>query len=108
MFNRAASQDRLLTEFLQADLLARPLSLLLIDVDHFKPFNDTFGHPAGDAVLQTVTVLLRAAVRGADVVARYGGEEFAVILPDTDYAGATVLADRVCGRSPTRAGTSGR
>ena len=93
--NRAAFNDRLSEEFDRARRSARPLSLLLLDVDHFKSFNDTFGHPAGDGVLQEAVRLVVAAVRGTDVVARYGGEEFAVVLPDTDFSGAMVLADRV-------------
>ena len=67
----------------------------MLDVDHFKAFNDAFGHPAGDEVLRRVRRVLTAATRGADCVARYGGEEFAVILPDTDAAGAVAMAERV-------------
>ena len=93
--NRAAFNERLAEEFERARRYDHPLSLLLLDVDHFKSFNDTFGHPAGDGVLQEVVRLVAAAARGTDVVARYGGEEFAVVLPDTDFAGAMVLAERV-------------
>lgn len=93
--NRAAFNDRLAEEFERARRYDHPLSLLLLDVDHFKSFNDTFGHPAGDGVLQEVVRLVAGAARGTDVVARYGGEEFAVVLPDTDFAGAMVLAERV-------------
>jgi diguanylate cyclase (GGDEF)-like protein len=71
------------------------LSVLMIDVDHFKRFNDAHGHPAGDAVLVTVARTLRASLRPTDQVARYGGEEFTVILPDTDEVGARTAAERV-------------
>ncbi len=70
------------------------LSLLLLDVDRFKSYNDSFGHPAGDEVLREVGVLLLALARKTDLVARVGGEEFAIILPETDAAGARVLAER--------------
>ncbi len=92
--NRAAFNDRLSEEYDRATRSGRSLSLLLMDVDHFKMFNDTFGHPAGDDVLKTVARTLVTTVRITDFVARYGGEEFVVILPDTDCAGAMVLAER--------------
>ena len=93
--NRAAFDKALTAEFQRAVRNGEPFSLLLIDVDHFKAFNDAFGHPAGDAVLTRVAAALTAAARGTDVVARYGGEEFAVLLPDTDSAGALVAAERL-------------
>ncbi|MCI1013436.1 GGDEF domain-containing protein [Herbaspirillum sp. C7C2] len=73
------------------------LSLLMIDVDHFKKYNDNYGHVAGDQCLQKVaTAIAEAARREVDVVARYGGEEFAVLLPACGRAGATVVAERIC------------
>ncbi len=72
-----------------------PLSLLMLDVDHFKSFNDTFGHPAGDDVLRAVSGSLRDGIRKHDELARYGGEEFAILLPNTNVKVARDLADRL-------------
>jgi diguanylate cyclase (GGDEF)-like protein len=72
----------------------RPLSLLLLDVDDFKQYNDEFGHSAGDEVLKALASVLCNTARRSDCPARYGGEEFAVILPETDRAGATRLGER--------------
>ena len=71
-------------------------ALLMLDVDHFKNFNDTYGHQAGDTVLKRVATLIANCVREVDLVARYGGEEFAIICPRTDGNGACILAARVC------------
>lgn len=71
-----------------------PLSLILLDVDAFKLFNDTYGHIAGDEALQTVTAALQRSMAGAGLTARYGGEEFACILPETDHAAALAVAER--------------
>ena len=71
------------------------LSLIMLDVDHFKHYNDTNGHPAGDAALRQVSSAIRQTVRDSDVPARYGGEEFVVILSDTDQEGAAALAERL-------------
>jgi diguanylate cyclase (GGDEF)-like protein len=73
----------------------RPLSLLLLDVDHFKAYNDAFGHPAGDDVLRDVAGKLRSQARENDVAARYGGEEFGLVLPATDVQGARTVAERL-------------
>ena len=83
-------------ECLRARRNAAPLSLLMIDVDHFKAFNDSYGHPAGDECLRHVARRLAAtARRPADLVARYGGEEFMAILPETDLAGAVAVAENM-------------
>ena len=93
---------RRLDEFLQSECLrsARDnniLSLLLIDIDFFKPYNDNYGHLAGDGCLRKVATALSDIVnRPADLVARYGGEEFGVILPNTDTKGASKLAETLC------------
>ena len=73
----------------------QPFSLLMIDIDHFKQFNDTYGHAIGDKVLVYVAGALKDGVKGDDVVARYGGEEFAIFLPETDYAGAMAVGEHV-------------
>ncbi|MGO1499953.1 MAG: diguanylate cyclase [Marinobacter sp.] len=72
------------------------LSLLLLDIDHFKRFNDTHGHEAGDAALQAFASVLESRFRGSDVVCRHGGEEFVVILPGSDIASARALAEQLC------------
>ncbi|MBD2446543.1 PleD family two-component system response regulator [Nostoc sp. FACHB-152] len=75
----------------------KPLSLILCDVDFFKSYNDTYGHRVGDRCLQKVAQAIKdAARRSVDLVSRYGGEEFAVILPNTDVAGATQVAQKIC------------
>ena len=73
----------------------KPLSLLAMDIDHFKKINDTYGHDVGDVVLKTFAGLLRGMVRQSDICARLGGEEFVVLLPNTDLEGAKVLAERI-------------
>jgi diguanylate cyclase (GGDEF)-like protein len=95
LFNHRTFQEGLRRDLHRAERTARPLSLLLLDVDHFKTFNDSYGHPAGDAVLRAIGKLLLASVRVGDVAARYGGEEFVLILPDTDAKGAELLAERL-------------
>ncbi|MBT5231600.1 MAG: GGDEF domain-containing protein [Methylococcales bacterium] len=71
-------------------------SLLMIDIDHFKQFNDTFGHTVGDKVLKFVAKILTESVKGRDVVARYGGEEFAILLPKTNHENAMLVAQAIC------------
>jgi diguanylate cyclase (GGDEF)-like protein len=72
-----------------------PVGLLMVDVDHFKRFNDTHGHPAGDAALRSFADLLRSTVRESDAVARYGGEEFVVLLRDSDLEAAAATAEKL-------------
>jgi diguanylate cyclase (GGDEF)-like protein len=86
---------RLKEEVMRHRRTKNPLSLLILDVDHFKNFNDTMGHPEGDQVLRKVANILKETVRENDIVARYGGEEFAVILPSVEHEGAAILAERI-------------
>ena len=95
--NRHALEQGLGTEFMLARRFGTPLSLVLLDVDSFKQFNDTFGHPAGDDVLKAVARILRGNARDTDLVARFGGEEFLVVLAETDLDGARRLAERIRG-----------
>ncbi|MBF0306114.1 MAG: GGDEF domain-containing protein, partial [Alphaproteobacteria bacterium] len=73
----------------------KPLSLIVVDIDHFKLVNDRFGHLAGDTCLRKVADVLSHGVRSVDVVARFGGEEFIILLPETDIGGATILAEKL-------------
>lgn len=94
--NRRKLDERLAIECSRTMRTHRPISIMLIDVDHFKKFNDCYGHPQGDLALTAVAQALRlSACRPGDLVARYGGEEFAVILPDTDHVGAQIVAEVV-------------
>lgn len=94
--NRRKFDSNLLLECHRARRDATPLALLLIDVDHFKRFNDLYGHPAGDTCLHRIGQAVGAqCLRPADSAARYGGEEFAVILPSTDVRGAATAAERI-------------
>jgi diguanylate cyclase (GGDEF)-like protein len=93
--NHRTFQGSLVTEYARARRYETPLSIVLLDVDHFKTFNDTFGHPAGDAVLCRVGSLLQQTARTTDIVARYGGEEFALLLPETPSEGAECIAERL-------------
>ena len=94
--NRRCFDARLDDEWARARRTGSQLALLMVDVDHFKKYNDTYGHPAGDACLKAIAACLAKQVRRpADLVARYGGEEFAVLLPDTDAAGCRNIAEQV-------------
>jgi diguanylate cyclase (GGDEF)-like protein len=95
VYNHRTFQERLAQEVARANRYSRPLSLLMIDVDHFKVYNDTYGHPQGDIVLQDLARLLREMSRTSDTIARYGGEEFAVILPETDSVSAQKIGQRL-------------
>jgi diguanylate cyclase len=88
--------DRMIGMALQSALAsAEPLSLLLFDIDHFKSFNDSYGHLTGDQVLRLVGLSLKQTIKGQDITARYGGEEFAVVLPNTALRQALTVADHI-------------
>jgi diguanylate cyclase (GGDEF)-like protein len=94
--NRRAFDERLDAEWRRCGRTGLPVALVLVDIDHFKLYNDHYGHPAGDATLvQVAGAMRRAAGRSQDLVARYGGEEFAILLPQLDARGATGVAHRL-------------
>jgi diguanylate cyclase (GGDEF)-like protein len=94
--NRRSFEEELKMEWRRSTRAKSTLSLLMADIDGFKAYNDALGHQAGDDSLKKVAAVIDDSVRRAgDVVARYGGEEFAVLLPDTDPAGAAILAERI-------------
>ncbi|MCW8194490.1 diguanylate cyclase [Proteobacteria bacterium 005FR1] len=95
LINRRRLNDVLLSEWSRAIRHGRPLSFILLDFDYFKQINDTYGHLAGDEVLEKAGEVLRKTTRPEDLVARYGGEEFAILLPETDLEEATDLARRL-------------
>ncbi|MBN1871145.1 MAG: sensor domain-containing diguanylate cyclase [Candidatus Omnitrophica bacterium] len=91
VYNHAYFEGRLEQEVARADRYKYPVSVLMIDIDHFKVINDTYGHQQGDFILKKVANIIKSNIRAVDLCARYGGEEFAVILPETDL---TVYSDR--------------
>jgi diguanylate cyclase (GGDEF)-like protein len=95
LFNRRAFDDHLMRAIAREDRQGGRLALLLLDLDHFKKLNDTYGHPAGDAALAGAARLLGRLLRKGDLAARFGGEEFAAILPGSDEGGAVKMAERV-------------
>ena len=95
LLNRRALEENLKIEQQRAQRYGKAFSLLLLDIDHFKKVNDTYGHTAGDAVLKTLALILQQQTRDIDSVARYGGEEFVIVLPETDEPGARVVAERI-------------
>jgi diguanylate cyclase (GGDEF)-like protein len=98
LYNRRHLMGTLVSEAQRSRRLRRPFSVLLADADHFKQYNDTHGHPAGDAALVKIADILRRTTRAVDCVARYGGEEFLVVLLETTVATATVVAERIRAR----------
>jgi two-component system cell cycle response regulator len=103
LLNRRALLERLTGEVERAKRFKSQLSLLMVDLDHFKTVNDRYGHLAGDEVLRQIGELLARVVRTIDVVARYGGEEFVVALPETSSEGAVVFAERLRERVASQA-----
>jgi diguanylate cyclase (GGDEF)-like protein len=93
--NHKHFQQRLLEEFCRSLRHKKPLSLLMIDIDHFKAINDTFGHPVGDQALRYLSKVMRQNMRIHDLPARYGGEEFAILLPETSLEGARIFGEKL-------------
>jgi diguanylate cyclase (GGDEF)-like protein len=95
LYNRGHWEELLKLEYARHSRYGAVSSLVMCDIDHFKRVNDTFGHPAGDKVIQRVAHVMRSHIRDADIAGRYGGEEFAVLLPDTNKNGAQVFCERL-------------
>jgi diguanylate cyclase (GGDEF)-like protein/PAS domain S-box-containing protein len=95
LYNRRFMQEALEMELQRAKRNRRPLSILFLDVDHFKRFNDSFGHDAGDKVLRAIADILRSSFRAEDTVCRYGGEEFAILLPEAGVSNAAKRAEKL-------------
>ena len=100
VYNRGFFDETLATLLARSRRTGSPVTLMMIDVDHFKRVNDTYGHRAGDEALQAVASAIVATSRTSDIVCRYGGEEFAVLLPDTDLPQGIQLAERLCQAVP--------
>ncbi len=95
LYNHRYFQELMDRELSRAQRYRRPLALIMIDIDHFKKINDTYGHPQGDVVLRSISRVIRESIRESDIAARYGGEEFAIVLPETDLKGAAAAAERI-------------
>ncbi len=95
IYNRHTFDERLVHELKRRQRYGHDLSLLMVDLDHFKEVNDTYGHQAGDMVLREIGAILYSAIRSTDLAARYGGEEFVVLLPHTTEKDAHMLAERI-------------
>jgi diguanylate cyclase (GGDEF)-like protein len=101
LYNRWFVMEKIDSELNRALRHGSPMSLLMLDIDHFKRINDTWGHAAGDQVLQSIGKLLRESCRVYDVPGRYGGEEFCIVLPETRSGNTTVVAERIRHRLET-------
>lgn len=97
LWNRRALDEQIPLHFGVYQRYETPLSIVMVDIDHFKQLNDNYGHPTGDEALRHVARLLRENLRTADFVARYGGDEFLMLLPQTDLAGALATTERIRG-----------
>jgi diguanylate cyclase len=95
LLNRGHWEDAVVAELRRHQRLKRPATLLMLDIDRFKPINDQQGHPVGDEVLRGTAALLRQCVRDVDIAGRYGGDEFGVLLPDADVPEALAVAERI-------------
>jgi diguanylate cyclase (GGDEF)-like protein len=95
LLNRRYIEARVAEEIKRSNRHGFPMSFMMLDVDHFKSYNDTFGHPAGDEALKMVGKVIRDTLRAADVAARFGGEEFSILLPQTKGDEAIAIAERI-------------
>ena len=95
VYNRRALDETLGHEMLRAIRNQSPISVMMLDIDNFKHYNDTFGHQQGDEALRAVTRVIQRHTRKVDFAARYGGEEFIIVLPDTKIKGAVEVAERI-------------
>jgi two-component system cell cycle response regulator len=95
IYNRAHFDEIIETELCRSRRTSQPLAMLLLDLDHFKSINDTYGHPCGDMVLQMVAQTIKQTTRCSDIVCRFGGEEFAIILPNTSVGNAYLAAEKI-------------
>jgi two-component system, cell cycle response regulator len=95
LFNRRYMEMHLATLVEQAAARGKPVAVLIVDIDYFKAVNDSYGHEAGDDVLREFALRIRKAIRNIDLACRYGGEEFVIVMPETDMAVATVVAERL-------------
>ncbi len=95
LFNRCYMETHLATLIEQAAAREKPLSVLVVDIDYFKAINDSHGHDAGDDVLREFALRIRKSIRNVDLACRYGGEEFVIVMPETDMAVATTVAERL-------------
>jgi two-component system cell cycle response regulator len=95
LYNRRYMESHLTALVEQAAARGKPLTVLILDIDYFKAINDSYGHDAGDDVLREFAVRIRKSIRGIDLACRYGGEEFVAVMPETDMAVATMVAERL-------------
>jgi len=95
LFNRRYFMELAEAELIRSERYDRPLSVFMLDVDHFKKINDTHGHNAGDAVLRRLGEIMQNALREVDIIGRMGGEEFAILLPETTLENAAMVAERL-------------
>jgi diguanylate cyclase (GGDEF)-like protein len=95
LLNHRNFYEQLDIEFSRAKRFAHPLSVVMLDIDYFKKINDTYGHPAGDAILKEMAKRIKSELRSVDIVARYGGEEFGLVLPESDSKASMLVAERI-------------
>jgi diguanylate cyclase (GGDEF)-like protein len=95
LYNHRYFKDLMVHELNRSERYQKAISFIMLDLDHFKKINDTFGHPVGDIVLKTVSKAIQSSIRACDIAARYGGEEFIVVLPETQLEEAEVVAERL-------------